>query len=239
MRHIYGTLYNPVRVYCAACGEDDYFTFYRDRFADKDEKDEDLVYYEYGSTYLRKFKERVEKAIRIHKNKKNKKFWADDICLNMPQLREFYTLVVEDQLKDFLTPKQKIEIETNTQFNPTIIKDDGWYDLIWFRSKSGFIFSYSCFDKMLEGELEDIHPEFSFGWFVNELIDEYIEKGRHKKYDKFKLYWDYIFKKRKYYFDEHCAYLQKDEVIELLSALSFIIRNQKTFNTIVAELCKK
>ena len=126
MKYIYGTLYNPVRVYCSACGTDDYFTFYRDRFADNENKDEDLIYYEYGSEYKRKFKERLEKAIRVHKNENKKFFWADDICLNISQLQDFYTFLVNDQLKDFLTQEQLKQIE-NFSFNPQILKDDDNY----------------------------------------------------------------------------------------------------------------
>ena len=237
MRHIYGTLYKPVRVYCAACGTDDHFTFYRDRFADSEDKDDDLIYYEYGTDYKKKFKERFKKAIRIHKNENKKAFWADDICLNITQLQEFYTFLIEDQLKDFLTEDILQQIE-DYSFNPQILKDEEDYEVLLFKSKSGFIFSYFCFDKMLDTKLDFVHSEFSFGWLTSELISEDLKNQKHKNWKKFKIYWNYIFKNRNYYFDAHCAYLEKNEVIKLLKVLSFITKNQDNFHIILRDLCK-
>jgi hypothetical protein len=241
MKHIYGTLYNPVRVYCAACGTDDYFTFYRDRYASKDEKDDDLLYYEYGSSYVRKFRERVEKAFRVWKHSKDKKFYADDICMNLSQLQEFYTFLVEEQLKDFLTAELLEKIEKFTDFKPEIIEDDGWYDGVLFKSKSGFLFNYMFYDEMLTRELDDIQTEFTFGWYIIELMDKYFKDEYHPKkfLRKFRFYMDYVFKKRAYLFEEDSDYLKKDEVVDFLCVLSYIIKNQKTFHTTLATLCKK
>lgn len=218
------------RVNCTCCGDDEHFVdiFYNKIFDEKD-PDEYLFEFEFDSPdMLNPFpplKERLRQSLALLKNEDNYRHdeHVDSILLNPDQFLAMYK-VTRSYADNILTDAEKAKIDNPAKpdfkkyyikFKKQSVSD--WAEVYFYRSKDGLALYFDNYETKEDLSKVYIHSG-GIGWFIpQDTPKEYI-----KRYAR-----EWFFKKSLTGMRHMYCSLNREETIDFLSALNYILTNIK------------
>jgi len=207
--------YKPiVRVNCDCLGGNDFVEFHRDK-SYLSNKDKCAYYVKFIDNDDWGFSTRLRTFFTYRKQWKNfingEYQTYSGIFLKYDQISELFLTLYNDALENEIIVSEDIKKIEEWEPQKDFEKYDQGYpeDILYilFKSQEGFIFS-----------LETIYKnptEFRFTWALNSDIT----KKEIKKYTR-----NFLFKNRKFLCQENEMFLYKDDIVNLLCVMNFILR---------------
>lgn len=207
--------YEPiVRVNCNCLGGDDYVEFHRDK-SFLSNKDKCAYYVKFIDNDKWSFSTRLRTLYIYRKYWKNfingERQTYNGISLNYDQVSELYLTLYNDALENEIIVSEDIKKIEKWEPQHSFEKYNLEYpeDILYilFKSQEGFVFSVETLYK---------NPaEFKLSW----AFDLSITKKEIKRYTR-----NFLFKNRKFFCQENEMFFYKDDVVDLLCVMNFVLR---------------
>jgi len=205
-----------IRMNCNCLGGTDYIEVHRDKTYHENE-DSGVYYIKFIDEEEWDFKTRLRTFLKYRKDWK--KFISGDcqsyngIYFSYKQLDEFYSILMNDARENEIILNkdiEKIEVFKKKDFEKYKWDKNPIYDVILYKSKDDFVFSADI--------QEDMIHDFKFSW----AFSKDIKKKDIRRYTR-----NFLFKPKyhPYLCKENEIFLYKQDLIDLLSIIHFIIKN--------------
>ena len=206
------------KILCSACDDSHYLTIERNKDL-KHDNEQDALYFEFKEIYPTTLWERKTRVLYRLSHYKSFISGADQtdngITIGLDQLGELYGGLYSVAQEHEIISQDDITYINDISLNKHFVNfyEDTWVDTILYKSSDNFILSHMGSEK--DGEITVGHLQL--GW----TLPKYITWKQ-----LFKKCMAYIFKKSRFYIDDYSGFIKKDEVVELLSIMNWLLSRE-------------